>query len=108
MLRHKATIHLQLKNELRGRINLEGTELQHVGVNHPLQHVEFVDDKAVEQKPNDVPGDTEMSQILQTAEFVMKMLDVTMPGTLEEEQKKKVFSFFHKIKLDPLIRSNHK
>ncbi|CAN6469999.1 unnamed protein product [Victoria cruziana] len=81
-----------LKNELRGRINLEGTELQHVGVNHPLQHVEFVDDKAVEQRPNDVPGDTEMSQILQTAEFVMKMLDVTMPGTLEEEQKKKVLA----------------
>ncbi|XP_031489501.1 uncharacterized protein LOC116257041 isoform X2 [Nymphaea colorata] len=81
-----------LESELRGRINLEGTEPQQVGVDHLLQHVESVDDKAVQERQDDVPGATQMSQILQTAEFVMKMLDVTMPGTLGDEQKKKVLA----------------
>ncbi|KAF3772053.1 hypothetical protein EJ110_NYTH58729 [Nymphaea thermarum] len=89
MLRHKTATHLQLESELRGRINLEGTEPQQVGVDHLLQHVESVDDQAVQERHDDVPGATQMSQILQTAEFVMKMLDVTMPGTLGDEQKKK-------------------
>ncbi|XP_042390058.1 uncharacterized protein LOC121981545 isoform X1 [Zingiber officinale] len=36
--------------------------------------------------------DDEASKVLQTAEVVMNMLDVTMPGTLNDEQKKKVIS----------------
>lgn len=36
------------------------------------------------------PVDGERGQVLQTAEVVMNMLDVTMPDTLTEEQKKKV------------------
>ncbi|PHT75802.1 hypothetical protein T459_19324 [Capsicum annuum] len=36
------------------------------------------------------PFDGERGQVLQTAEVVMNMLDVTMPDTLTEEQKKKV------------------
>lgn len=38
----------------------------------------------------DCPTDTEESQVMQTAAVVMSMLDVTMPGTLDEEKKKKV------------------
>lgn len=36
------------------------------------------------------PVDSERGQVLQTAEIVMNMLDVTMPNTLTEEKKKKV------------------
>ncbi|KAK1280160.1 hypothetical protein QJS04_geneDACA004846 [Acorus gramineus] len=38
------------------------------------------------------PSDSETSQVLPTATVVMNMLDVTMPGTLAEEQKKKVLT----------------
>lgn len=34
--------------------------------------------------------ETDQGQVLQTAQVVMNMLDVTMPGTLKEEDKKKV------------------
>ncbi|KAJ8486079.1 hypothetical protein OPV22_018564 [Ensete ventricosum] len=37
-------------------------------------------------------GDDEGNNILQTAEVVMNMLDITMPSTLDDEQKKKVLS----------------
>ncbi|CAO2823113.1 unnamed protein product, partial [Amaranthus hypochondriacus] len=36
--------------------------------------------------------ETDQGQVLQTAQVVMNMLDVTMPGTLKEEDKKKVLS----------------
>ncbi|KAJ9687863.1 hypothetical protein PVL29_013878 [Vitis rotundifolia] len=36
--------------------------------------------------------DNERGQVLQTAQVVMNMLDVTMPGTLTEEHKKKVLA----------------
>jgi uncharacterized protein len=39
------------------------------------------------------------SQVLQTATVVMNMLDVTMPGTLNDEQKKKVGLIFYHCKL---------
>ncbi|TMW99052.1 hypothetical protein EJD97_003122 [Solanum chilense] len=38
------------------------------------------------------PVDGERGQVLQTTEVVMNMLDVTMPDTLTEEQKKKVLT----------------
>ncbi|RWW71990.1 hypothetical protein BHE74_00020232 [Ensete ventricosum] len=37
-------------------------------------------------------GDDEGNNVLQTAEVVMNMLDITMPSTLDDEQKKKVLS----------------
>ncbi|XP_077236466.1 uncharacterized protein LOC143877983 isoform X2 [Tasmannia lanceolata] len=40
----------------------------------------------------DNPLESERSQVTQTAEFVMNMLDVTMPGTLADEQKRKVLT----------------
>ncbi|KAJ4958101.1 hypothetical protein NE237_025212 [Protea cynaroides] len=38
------------------------------------------------------PVDGERGQVLQTAKVVINMLDVTLPGTLAEEQKKKVLA----------------
>ncbi|PKA47065.1 Embryogenesis-associated protein EMB8 [Apostasia shenzhenica] len=38
----------------------------------------------------DNPTNSEGSQVMQTASVVMNMLGVTMPGTLDDEQKKKV------------------
>ncbi|KAI8565318.1 hypothetical protein RHMOL_Rhmol03G0249700 [Rhododendron molle] len=49
-----------------------------------------VDAESASEEVN--PVDVESSQVLQTAQVVMNMLDVTMPGTLTEEQKKKVLS----------------
>ncbi|KAL6521319.1 hypothetical protein OROGR_017888 [Orobanche gracilis] len=37
-------------------------------------------------------SDDDRGQVLQTAQVVMKMLDMTMPDTLSDEQKKKVFN----------------
>ncbi|XP_057767762.1 uncharacterized protein LOC130988029 [Salvia miltiorrhiza] len=37
-------------------------------------------------------SEVERGQVLQTAEVIMNMLDVTMPETLSDEQKKKVFN----------------
>ncbi|GAB2219218.1 hypothetical protein Drorol1_Dr00006849 [Drosera rotundifolia] len=39
-----------------------------------------------------VPAASDRGQVLQTAEVVMNMLDVTMPGALEEEKRKKVLA----------------
>lgn len=48
------------------------------------------DDAEPGEKEAGSPVDGERGQVLQTAEMVMNMLDVTMPDTLTEEQKKKV------------------
>ncbi|XP_039062772.1 uncharacterized protein LOC120207366 [Hibiscus syriacus] len=39
-----------------------------------------------------VPEDEEIGQVLKTAQLVMNMLDVTMPGTLKEAEKQKVLA----------------
>ncbi|KAI5415340.1 uncharacterized protein LOC127138720 isoform X3 [Lathyrus oleraceus] len=41
---------------------------------------------------NAASADSEQGRVLQTAQVVTNMLDVTMPGTLTEEQKKKVLA----------------
>ncbi|KAJ3677124.1 hypothetical protein LUZ60_002848 [Juncus effusus] len=45
-----------------------------------------------EQEEASVVDTEEESQVLQTASVVMNMLDVTMPGTLNDEKKKKVLT----------------
>lgn len=50
------------------------------------------DDAEPGEKEAGSPVDGERGQVLQTAEMVMNMLDVTMPDTLTEEQKKKVLT----------------
>ncbi|XP_039071589.1 uncharacterized protein LOC120218760 [Hibiscus syriacus] len=43
-------------------------------------------------KEEAVPEDGKIGQVLQTAQVVMNMLDVTMPGTLKEAEKQKVLA----------------
>ncbi|XP_049413537.1 uncharacterized protein LOC125876397 isoform X1 [Solanum stenotomum] len=50
------------------------------------------DDAEPREEEAGSPVDGERGQVLQTAEVVMNMLDVTMPDTLTEEQKKKVLT----------------
>lgn len=66
-------------------------ESQAVKFEEGLQKVESgeVDAKSANEEVADL-ADAETGQVLQTAEVVMSMLDVTMPGVLEEEEKKKV------------------
>lgn len=58
----------------------------------PLEQTTSTDvDFTDEENVGSVNG--EHGQVLQTAQVVMNMLDVTMPGTLTEEKKKKVYHF---------------
>uniref|UniRef100_A0A0D9XE27 AB hydrolase-1 domain-containing protein n=1 Tax=Leersia perrieri TaxID=77586 RepID=A0A0D9XE27_9ORYZ len=43
-----------------------------------------------EEEPEETPEDDEKGHVLQSASLVMNMLDATMPGTLDDDQKKKV------------------
>lgn len=54
-----------------------------------LQNTTSVDSDLVTEGESS-PVDGERGQVLQTAQVFMNMLDVTVPGTLTEEQKKKV------------------
>lgn len=61
----------------------------HVNGNQDEKQVEGQDDSA----QSEGEGETERGQAEQAVESIMKVLDVTMPGTLSSEQKRKVFSF---------------
>ncbi|KAL3535480.1 hypothetical protein ACH5RR_003941 [Cinchona calisaya] len=56
-----------------------------------LGHNSAVDAESVREEVMH-PDEGERGQVLQTAQVVMNMLDATMPGTLAEEQKKKVLT----------------
>ncbi|CAL5340359.1 uncharacterized protein LOC114299847 isoform X1 [Camellia sinensis] len=56
--------------------------------NGTLEQASSID--AVLVKDEGSPIDDERGQVLQTAQVAMNMIDVTMPGTLTEEQKQKV------------------
>ncbi|KAL5201549.1 hypothetical protein ABZP36_035903 [Zizania latifolia] len=43
-----------------------------------------------EEESEETPEDDEKGHVLQSASLVMNMLDATMPGTLDDDQKKKV------------------
>ncbi|XP_026431112.1 uncharacterized protein LOC113328223 [Papaver somniferum] len=64
------------------------SETQKVGESDEPKHSSSPDAEAVEEE-GEVPVNEE-SQVLQSAQVVMNMLDVTMPGTLSPEQKRKV------------------
>ncbi|XP_027368954.1 uncharacterized protein LOC113874896 [Abrus precatorius] len=59
--------------------------------NDPLQQTSSTDADLIE-KENVASVDSEHGQVLQTAQVVINMLDVTMPGTLTEEKKQKVLT----------------
>lgn len=65
---------------------------EHVGVLQENNDVINQETSGGADPPEDevIPVDSERGQVLQTAEIVMNMLDVTMPNTLTEEKKKKV------------------
>lgn len=69
--------------------NLELEEgLQEVE-NGVLQQASTIDAELIKEDAA-TPVDSEIGQVLQTAQVVMNMLDLTTPGTLSEEEKKKV------------------
>lgn len=47
-------------------------------------------DKDLDEELEESSEDAEEGQVLQSASLVMNMLDATMPGTLNDDQKKKV------------------
>lgn len=55
----------------------------------PLQQTSSTGGDSIEEE-NVASGDSEHGHVLQTAQVVINILDVTMPGTLTEEKKKKV------------------
>ncbi|KAI3857880.1 hypothetical protein MKX03_004982 [Papaver bracteatum] len=64
------------------------SETKKVGESDEPKHSSSPDAEAVEEE-GEVPVNEE-SQVLQSAQVVMNMLDVTMPGALSPEQKRKV------------------
>ncbi|XP_058078865.1 uncharacterized protein LOC131227156 isoform X3 [Magnolia sinica] len=78
--------HFKSRKDVQG--NLEGLEPQKEKSTDELQQTSSDNSGLVEG--GDSPSDSERSQSMQTAEVVMNMLDVTAPGALGEEQKRKV------------------
>ncbi|KAM7256723.1 hypothetical protein ACFE04_012464 [Oxalis oulophora] len=78
-------IHLRKSEESVRKLDVEVQGSQGVD-NVVLQHT----DTELVKEDEDVAVDTENGEVLQTAQVVMNMLDVTIPGTLSEEEKKKV------------------
>ncbi|THG14594.1 hypothetical protein TEA_001306 [Camellia sinensis var. sinensis] len=59
--------------------------------NGTLEQASSVDVVLVKDEGNSIAD--ERGQVLQTAQVAMNMLDMTMPGTLNEEQKQKVLLY---------------
>ncbi|XP_019443599.1 PREDICTED: uncharacterized protein LOC109347914 isoform X4 [Lupinus angustifolius] len=80
--------HFRSDQDLQRNLQREDMNLQ---VKHgPSQQTSSTNADLVEE--NVGPADNEHGHVLQTAKLVTNMLDVTMPGTLTEEQKKKVLT----------------
>ncbi|KAI9113775.1 hypothetical protein K1719_015026 [Acacia pycnantha] len=84
-----ASSHFRYQQGLEG--NLELGDISLLGDNGPLPPITSSVGDVVEEK-NMGLTDGERGQVLQTARVVMNMLDVTIPGTLTEEKKKKVLT----------------
>jgi uncharacterized protein len=65
--------------EYSGALNNENGQLKNNG-----------DVERVNRDPEESSEDVEKGQVLQSASLVINMLDATMPGTLDDDQKKKV------------------
>ncbi|XP_057967408.1 uncharacterized protein LOC131157352 isoform X2 [Malania oleifera] len=86
-----AETNLRSGQDMPRELRLENKGLQQAdnGVLHQL--TSSVETESVQEDGIGL-SDGERGQVLQTAQVVMNMLDVTMPGTLTEEQKKKVLT----------------
>lgn len=83
-----ASLILRSRKDLQRKFEVEDKELKKVE-NGALEQTNSVDSELVEREEVS-PIESESGEVLQTAQVVMNMLDVTMPGTLTEEKKKKV------------------
>ncbi|XP_061361617.1 uncharacterized protein LOC133305413 isoform X2 [Gastrolobium bilobum] len=87
--KNDASLHFRSQEDLPRNFEQEDMSLQ--VKNGLLQQTSSTDADLIEQE-NDASVDSDHGQVLQTAQVVINMLDVTMPGTLTEEKKKKVLS----------------
>ena len=79
---------LSSRQDSQENLEAEDAGLQEME-NGALQQISSVDSELIkEEEVSSVDG--ERGQGLQTAQAVMNMLDITMPGTLTEERKQKV------------------
>lgn len=85
----KNDANLQFRSQRDLRRNLEHEDMSLQVKNGPVQQTGSTDADLIEEE-NVGPVDSEHGQVLQTAQVAINMLDVTMPGTLTEEKKKKV------------------
>lgn len=86
------SIHQRYRSESQRNVELDKKELQEMD-NGALQETGPVDAELVKEEEAS-PVDSERSQVLQSTQVVMNMLDVTMPATLTEEEKRKVIIEF--------------
>nr|XP_027192819.1 uncharacterized protein LOC101493992 isoform X2 [Cicer arietinum] len=86
--KNDASLHYSPQQDLQR--NFEQGDMSLEITNGPLQQTSSTDRDFIGEE-NVASVDTEQ-HVLQTAQVVTNMLDVTMPGTLTEEQKKKVLT----------------
>ncbi|MED6156081.1 hypothetical protein PIB30_011543 [Stylosanthes scabra] len=84
-----AKLNVMSKQDIQSNLHHEDMSLQ--VKNSPLQETSSADAELIEVG-NVGSIDGENGQVLQTAQVVINMLDVTMPGTLTEEKKRKVLT----------------
>ncbi|KAK7388307.1 hypothetical protein VNO78_23121 [Psophocarpus tetragonolobus] len=82
---------LQFRSQQVLQHNFEQENMSLEVKDSPLQKTSSSDADLIEEE-NVVSVDGDRGQVLQTAQVVINMLDVTMPGTLTEERKKKVLT----------------
>ncbi|XVF48836.1 hypothetical protein PTKIN_Ptkin03bG0220300 [Pterospermum kingtungense] len=84
-----ASMHLRSRQDSLKDVELEAKGSQEAP-SDMLPQTKSVEAQSV--KENVTPEDGEIGEVLQTAQVVMNMLDVTMPGTLKEAEKQKVLA----------------
>ncbi|CAM0951493.1 unnamed protein product [Alopecurus aequalis] len=67
-----------------------GAENSEIGLLEDNGDIDRVSKDSDEEESEEISEDDEKGQVLQSASLVMNMLDATMPGTLDDDQKKKV------------------
>ncbi|KAF5748392.1 hypothetical protein HS088_TW04G00345 [Tripterygium wilfordii] len=85
-----ASIHLKARRYSGRNLDFENGRSQE-GDDYAFQQTGSVEAELVKEEEA-IPVDSERGQVLETAQVVMNMLDVNLPGTLSEEEKKKVLT----------------
>lgn len=83
---------IDLEKNVKGDYGADETKNSRVSTSS-LVEVESIEDNESNVEESD------RGQVLQTVEVVVNMLDVTMPGTLKAEEKKKVTPNISKVKI---------